>query len=42
MKESERASNCIGCEVCKTRCPQKIDIPARLKETAAVFAASEK
>ena len=41
MKESERASNCIGCEVCKTRCPQKIDIPARLKDTAGIFAESE-
>ena len=37
MREQERASNCIGCGLCKTRCPQKIDIPAHLKEAAARF-----
>ena len=37
MKESERASNCVACGVCKTRCPQKIDIPSYLKETASMF-----
>ena len=37
MTERERASNCIACGVCKTRCPQKLDIPAFLKETAADF-----
>ena len=42
MKESERASNCIGCGACKKRCPQKIDISDWLKKTAAVFAPSEK
>lgn len=42
MKESERASNCIGCGVCKTRCPQKIDIPAQLKNTDACFSSPGK
>ena len=37
MTESARASNCVACGVCKTRCPQQIDIPAFLKETAAEF-----
>ena len=37
MAERERASNCVACGVCKTRCPQKLDIPAFLKETSADF-----
>ena len=38
MPEAERASNCVACGLCKTRCPQKIDIPAQLKKTVEVFA----
>ncbi|MBO4632036.1 MAG: aldo/keto reductase [Lentisphaeria bacterium] len=37
MAAQERASNCTGCGACRPRCPQEIDIPARLKETAAEF-----
>lgn len=42
MTERERASNCAACGLCRTRCPQKIDIPAQLKNTAAVFASRKK
>ena len=42
MTEKERASNCAACGLCKTRCPQKIDIPAQLKNTAEVFASRKK
>ena len=38
MTEQERASNCISCGLCRKRCPQKIDIPEQLKNTASVFA----
>ena len=38
MTEQERASNCIACGLCRKRCPQKIDIPEQLKNTASVFA----
>ena len=37
MPERERASNCAACELCRTRCPQQIDIPAYMKKTAADF-----
>ena len=42
MPEAERASNCVACGLCKTRCPQKIDIPAQLKKTVEVFASRNK
>lgn len=32
----KRAHNCIGCGVCATHCPQKIDIPAKMAEAAAL------
>ena len=42
MPEAERASNCVACGLCKTRCPQKIDIPAQLKKAVEVFASRNK
>ncbi|MDR1758771.1 MAG: aldo/keto reductase [Bacteroidales bacterium] len=30
-------SHCTGCEICKTHCPQNIDIPAKMKELAAIL-----
>lgn len=32
----KRAHNCIGCGVCAARCPQRIDIPAKMAEAAAL------
>ena len=29
-----RASQCVGCGLCQTRCPQQIPIPARLAEAS--------
>ncbi len=31
LKESERADKCIKCGLCKTKCPQQLDIPALLE-----------
>lgn len=31
MKEPQRANHCISCGLCKTLCPQHIDIPTELK-----------
>ena len=36
-KVESLASACVGCGVCKTKCPQHIDIPARLAEVKARF-----
>ena len=30
LKESERADKCVKCGLCKTKCPQHLDIPALL------------
>ena len=37
MRESERASNCVGCGVCQSRCPQKLKIPDLMREIGAEF-----
>ncbi len=37
MKTSERASSCVGCGACKSKCPQKIDIPTYMKQIAADY-----
>lgn len=39
MPENQRAGACIECGDCMDKCPQKIDIIARLKEVAAALAA---
>lgn len=36
---TERAQNCVGCGVCKSHCPQKIDIPMWM-ETISEFTAN--
>lgn len=36
LPESARAANCVGCESCMKRCPQKIEIPVRMKEIAEI------
>ncbi len=37
MAEKQRASACISCGACKAKCPQKLNIPAILKEIAEEF-----
>ena len=37
IKEENRADKCINCGICKTKCPQKLDIPALLKEVADLY-----
>jgi hypothetical protein len=32
-----KASDCINCGACKRRCPQKIDIPAHMREASKLF-----
>lgn len=39
LEEKKRPSACIGCRKCARACPQSIDIPAALKELAALYAA---
>ena len=33
--EKSNADNCAACGLCKTKCPQKLDIPELLKKVAA-------
>lgn len=37
MSREKQASSCVACGICRKRCPQKIDIPAFMKEIAAEF-----
>ncbi len=37
MAAEQRASACTGCGACKSKCPQKLDIPSILKEITAEF-----
>ena len=37
IKEENRADKCINCGICKTKCPQKLDIPALLKDVADLY-----
>lgn len=37
MEESKRASACLACGECKSKCPQKIDIPTWMKTIAGEF-----
>ncbi len=39
MLSHERAHACVGCRKCMQECPQKIEIPTRLKEIDATFQA---
>ena len=32
QKEMDKIEDCIGCGVCKTRCPYELDIPTLLRE----------
>jgi predicted aldo/keto reductase-like oxidoreductase len=40
LASSEQAHNCTACGQCRPRCPQSIDVPRGIKETAD-FAAAE-
>ena len=35
LKDKQKASACVSCGLCTKKCPQKIDIPAILKQIAA-------
>ena len=37
IKEENRADKCINCGICKTKCPQKLDIPNLLKDVANLY-----
>ena len=37
IKEENRADKCISCGICKPKCPQKLDIPALLKNVAEQY-----
>ena len=37
MSRTERASNCIGCAECTTKCPQNIPIPDLMPQIAKIF-----
>ena len=37
MPEKQRASACVACGACQKKCPQKIAIPALMKEIAGEF-----
>lgn len=37
IKEENRADKCINCGICKTKCPQKLDIPNLLKEVDKTY-----
>ena len=37
IKEESRADKCINCGICKTKCPQKLDIPNLLKDVADLY-----
>ena len=37
IKEENRADKCINCGICKTKCPQKLDIPNLLKDVADLY-----
>ena len=37
IPEDKRADKCINCGLCKTKCPQKLDIPNLLKEVDSQY-----
>ncbi len=37
LEEEKRAEECISCGVCLDKCPQKIDIPARMEEIRDLY-----
>jgi len=37
IKEEHRADKCINCGICKNKCPQKLDIPALLKDVSELY-----
>lgn len=37
LGDEKRASQCVGCGVCKEKCPQKIDIPALMPKIDAEY-----
>lgn len=37
IKEENRADKCINCGICKTKCPQKLDIPELLKDVSNLY-----
>ncbi|MBO7611619.1 MAG: 4Fe-4S dicluster domain-containing protein [Elusimicrobia bacterium] len=37
IKEENRADKCVSCGICKSKCPQKLDIPILLKDVAELY-----
>ncbi|MBR4633243.1 MAG: aldo/keto reductase [Elusimicrobia bacterium] len=37
IKPENRADKCINCGICKTKCPQKLEIPTLLKDVAELY-----
>ena len=38
MEKSKRSENCVECGQCVEKCPQRINVPKKLKEISALFA----
>ena len=37
IKAENRADKCVSCGICKSKCPQKLDIPVLLKDVAELY-----
>lgn len=37
LKDEEKASNCIGCKICETHCPQDIEIAQEMENIKSLF-----
>ena len=37
INAANRADKCVSCGICKSKCPQKLDIPVLLKDVAELY-----